>query len=715
MHAWLPSELVSVAGAAAAIAINALWEGALIVACVWLLVRAWPRINAATRYIIWSATLLAVAVVPVATTLPFLASSRPIVAATPAVRAPTEKLGVTHALTAATPVIKHAGATKESSATAAVPPSGTVSSTAAAPSPAPRLHFALPLSLALGVLAMWLALAVFAIVRLIIGLLRLEQLKRDALPLPIEYREAMARWIAVNKGSREVRLCVSDEIDVPVAVGLFDAMILIPRSLLDRLSETEVDQISLHELAHLRRADDWSNGLQRIVIALFGWNPAVAFVGTQLDLEREVACDDWVLSLTGMVRPYALCLTKMAETSSWPHHPVPAPGVFTTRKHISMRIERLLGAGRNIATTLSIGPAAATVAVVGALAFAITLVAPSIAAPATDASGTTASATAASAVKPDHVKLVFVREEKSTVAEKATAAPATAAPAAPAATSKPAQSANAHSSTIHVPATHVHVPEMTVHVPKTEVNIPEMTIPLPSMPANLPPQARTGVATGMGIAQSISHAFASSARTVAQSVSSCSSCNFAHVDWSGRDMHGANYTGSDFTGATLRGTNFSGGNFNGVDFSHADLRGASFRGANLTGVDFTGAQLTNVDFTGAKMNGGDFSHANIGPGQLRSILNTCRGCDFSGSNLAGADLSNVDAQGDDFSHADLNGANMSHSHFTGIDFTGASFSGANLSGSVINGCDMSGVDLSHVDLSNTKLIGVDMSGKEPEK
>ena len=70
MHAWLPSELVSVAGAAAAIAINALWEGALIVACVWLLVRAWPRINAATRYIIWSATLLAVAVVPVATTLP---------------------------------------------------------------------------------------------------------------------------------------------------------------------------------------------------------------------------------------------------------------------------------------------------------------------------------------------------------------------------------------------------------------------------------------------------------------------------------------------------------------------------------------------------------------------------------------------------------------------------------------------------------------------
>ena len=135
----------------------------------------------------------------------------------------------------------------------------------------------------------------------------------------------MERWGVAQKGSRGVRLCVSDEIDVPVAVGLFDAMILIPRSLLERLSANEVDQISLHELAHLRRADDWTNSFQRVAIALLGWNPAAIFVSQQLDLEREVACDDWVLSLTGTVRPYALCLTKMAESSSWPRQPMPVP------------------------------------------------------------------------------------------------------------------------------------------------------------------------------------------------------------------------------------------------------------------------------------------------------------------------------------------------------------------------------------------------------
>ena len=70
------------ASAVTAIAVNALWEDALLVVCVWLLLRAWPSINAATRYIVWSATLIATVVVPVATTLPFLTPSSPATAVT---------------------------------------------------------------------------------------------------------------------------------------------------------------------------------------------------------------------------------------------------------------------------------------------------------------------------------------------------------------------------------------------------------------------------------------------------------------------------------------------------------------------------------------------------------------------------------------------------------------------------------------------------------
>ena len=332
--------------------------------------RAWPRINAATRYIVWSAALVASVLVPVATTLGFFSTAPP--ASVTQTRSAIQPLGVGHADRTRVSLESVPGERRETRAKASSQPAARLPE---------RLHVTLPVPVGLAVFALWIVLAGYALVRLAIGLIRLEQLKRDALPLPVAYRDAMPQWLRANKGARDVRLCVSDETDVPVAVGLFDAMILIPHSLLERLSEPEVDQICLHELAHLRRADDWTNGVQRVINALLGWNPAAQFIGQQLDLEREVACDDWVLSCVGKVRPYALCLTKMAETASWPRQPIPAPGVFATRKHISLRIERLLGAGRNIATNLAVAPAAAAVGLVVAIALVIAFVAPSVAAP----------------------------------------------------------------------------------------------------------------------------------------------------------------------------------------------------------------------------------------------------------------------------------------------------------------------------------------------
>ncbi len=282
----IPQGFITFASAVAATVLNALWQDALLLLCVWLILRLWPGINAATRYTVWTVTLAAAIVVPVATTLPFFIAPSSVSATSTEAAPPS---------------------TRSIAPRAAVKRSPRRISPESVPNAAPelprRLSVTLSTPVALAVFVAWMLLAGYALVRLIIGLVRLEQLKRDALPLPVEYRDAMPQWGRANKGARDVRLCVSDETDVPVAVGLFDAMILIPHSLLDRLSEGEVDQICLHELAHLRRADDWTNGLQRVINALLAWNPAAQFMGQQLDLEREVACDDWVLSLVGMVRP----------------------------------------------------------------------------------------------------------------------------------------------------------------------------------------------------------------------------------------------------------------------------------------------------------------------------------------------------------------------------------------------------------------------------
>jgi uncharacterized protein YjbI with pentapeptide repeats/beta-lactamase regulating signal transducer with metallopeptidase domain len=761
VSAQLLAQLASAAGAVTAIAVNALWEDALLVVCVWLLLRSWPGLNAATRYLVWSATLIATVVVPVATTLPFLVPSSPATAVSDtAVRAPMPM--VTHALTAA-PTAESKAAERLSQ-----PAQRLTVKTPAQSAPALRIperfRMTLPLPLALGVLVVWALLALFAFARLAIGLVRLEGLKRDALPLPVEYRDAMARWTAVNKGSRQVRLCVSDDIDVPVAVGLFDSMILIPRALLERLSEEEVDQISLHELAHLRRADDWSNGLQRLVTALFAWNPGVLFVAQQLDLEREVACDDWVLGLTGSVRPYALCLTKMAETASWPYRPMPAPGVFATRKHISLRIERLLGAGRNAATNLSLGPAAVTLAIVGALAFAMQLVAPSVAAStempsgaqskrliqyveiltkrATPSSRAPASGAVAATTQQITVKHDLTTQHEAmrdtTVVSQAHAFPTfktpTAAKPAAAAKSTPA-AAVPHS--IEVPATHVHLPGKMIAIPPINIDMPAMSVPVMQLSQlekthlklqilqNLHGQtnsAAAGAAAAAASASVVSAAGATAGSAVhvgvraitladAGSVHSCTGCNMAGVDWTGRDMRNVRYVGVDLSRSKLQNTNFSGAVFSGVDFSGSNLRGASFRGAKLIGCDFSKADLSGVDFTGANISGGDFAGAQLPSAQMRAVLNTCTGCDFSHANLSGLDLTNVHANGIDFSHVNLSGANLSGSQFTGVDFSDANLNGAILSNTVLNGCDLGGVDLTHVDLSKAKLIGTDLSSE----
>ncbi|HLY02571.1 MAG TPA: pentapeptide repeat-containing protein [Candidatus Cybelea sp.] len=618
--------------AIAATVLNALWQDALLVVVVWLVLHAWPRINAATRYAVWIVTLLAALIVPIATTLAFFASSPP------------------RAVTTA-----GQGVARTNSSRAVIEPqqryqheTRTIGSPGAMVSLPTRLRVTLPLPIALAVFGAWALLAGYAAIGLLVGLARLERLKRDALPLPVEYRDSMPQWSAANKGRRPVRLCVSEAIDVPVAVGLFDAMILIPQSLLERLSPAEVEQISLHELAHLRRGDDWSNCLQRVIVAALGWNPAAIFIGAQLELEREVACDDWVLASVGAVRPYAMCLTKMAETAAWPHHPMPAPGVFTTRKQISLRIERLLATGRDIATTLAIGPAAAAVAAVGALAVVIAFVAPSVAAP--------------------------VSVEPVASIPAVTAAPA--------------------------------VPKRTIATPTPRVKIVRVAVPIAplvrvtAMPAVVVPSLKR-VVKELSVAASQLAATQSGGK-------SCIGCDLRGVNWAGRDLHGANYTGVDFSRANLAGVNLSGSMLNGADFTKANLSSASFRSAQLTGCDFSQANLEGADFTNARISECEFTAANLAGSQLRDVLDGCKGCDFSRANLAGLNLTGVRINGDDFSHADLRNVNFAGAELIGSDLSNARLDGANLAGAVLNSCDLDGVDLRRVDLSKTKMIDMDI-------
>jgi hypothetical protein len=110
-----------------------------------------------------------------------------------------------------------------------------------------------------------------------------------------------------------VKLLVSDKVQVPVALGFFHPAVVIPRWALSDLSPDERKVIVLHELAHLRRWDDWTNLLQQVLKALFFFHPAVWWLDSRLALEREIACDDLVLEQASSARAYAASLVSVAE------------------------------------------------------------------------------------------------------------------------------------------------------------------------------------------------------------------------------------------------------------------------------------------------------------------------------------------------------------------------------------------------------------------
>jgi hypothetical protein len=111
-----------------------------------------------------------------------------------------------------------------------------------------------------------------------------------------------------------------------------------------------LNSILIHELAHLRRFDDWTNLAQQILKALLFFHPAVWWIETHLALEREMACDDAVLALTGNPHGYALCLVSIAEKTFLRRGLALAHAIVNRMRQTSLRVSRILDANHSSGT-----------------------------------------------------------------------------------------------------------------------------------------------------------------------------------------------------------------------------------------------------------------------------------------------------------------------------------------------------------------------------
>jgi len=198
--------------------------------------------------------------------------------------------------------------------------------------------------LPLAALGAWVALALVSLTRLVLNLLAVQRLAREARPLPLERINRFVQFTEAQSGSRPARVCVSDAIRGACAVGFFKPSIMLSWDLVAALDDDAIEAIVLHEYAHLQRYDDWTRLLQQFVLCLAGVHPGVRWASRQIDIEREASCDRLVVVRTGAPVYYARSLAAAAEISSRMSGltPIAAPGAPMSGRGLHARVARVL-------------------------------------------------------------------------------------------------------------------------------------------------------------------------------------------------------------------------------------------------------------------------------------------------------------------------------------------------------------------------------------
>ncbi len=319
-------------GAVLAAAANSLWQVSAAVLVAWLGTRYAPRMNAATRHLIWWVVLAAIVVSGIGGLATGI-SRRERAVAMPV------------AIAVASPVPPTAAPVAEFSEPAPMPtpePARTSSVAVRAGSWPARIFF------------VWLAVCLVQLGRIGWSYRYLQGIKRRAERATPEMRRDFDVWMLACGVHRPAQLLISREIVSPMAVGFRTPAVIVPEALLSEFSERELDHVLLHELAHVARRDDWSNLAARLGWAVFALHPVAVWVLRQIECEREIACDDWVVAATGEARPYAASLARLFELCFTRRRALLATGMAERASQLGDRIEMLLRRQREFNARVSL-------------------------------------------------------------------------------------------------------------------------------------------------------------------------------------------------------------------------------------------------------------------------------------------------------------------------------------------------------------------------
>ena len=339
---------------------------------------------------------------------------------------------------------------------------------------------------------LWMAGVVLFSLRSAGGFMLVQRLRRMAtVPVTGEWLrlcEAVQERMGLR---RAVRFCRSAALQVPAVIGGIRPIVLLPISALTGLSDSQIEAIVAHELAHIQRLDYFVNLFQVFAETVLFYHPAIWWVNKRIRVERENCCDDTAIAVCGNRLEYVRALTHLERARVMPQFAMAANG-----SPLKARVRRLLGMSEEREGVRSGASLLGVMGIAGIVLAASSLVSGAKVqadkpTPAVQPRTATVPTVPAAPEQPAQLEAPEVNVVTPPVVvqtpEVNVVAPAVAVDTPTVRVAVPAVHVNVPAVHVAVPAVDVHVPATAIAVAAVHVQMPAMHLSQPALHLNLAP------------------------------------------------------------------------------------------------------------------------------------------------------------------------------------------------------------------------------------
>jgi beta-lactamase regulating signal transducer with metallopeptidase domain len=176
--------------------------------------------------------------------------------------------------------------------------------------------FLLSTSLAIGLALAYSLVLLYGAVRFCRALYLTRRLRLNA--VQADENERLSSLIrkcsrAISEASPAAKVCFSELVPVPITIGVFTPVIIVPKALLEETNEEILISAIGHELIHVQRRDYALNLLYEFLFLLLSFHPAAVLIRRRIRQTRELSCDELVAERILNAEVYARSLVQLAS------------------------------------------------------------------------------------------------------------------------------------------------------------------------------------------------------------------------------------------------------------------------------------------------------------------------------------------------------------------------------------------------------------------